>query len=536
MSTADLIITNAHVFTNDPAQPTATVVAVRDGHILWVGTSSGVADFCGPATRVIDARGRTLLPGIHDAHFHLSMGALGLEDAQLDKVSGYDQLAEALHAHSRKLEHGWLVGRRLSYGVRVNGRRITREDLDAIVPDRPLALFSIDYHTVWANTEALRRSGLLHGAKIEGGAVVMGAGGLATGELHERAAFQRLFGERPPPSREDKLRLLRLALEQAAAFGITSVTNMDGSPEDLELYQELEARSELTLRMSLPFSVTPHTPLSAIEEVAIAMRHRDSPLVRTYGVKLFLDGVVDSGTALLLEPYADTPGHVGTSLYSQGHLERVVAEADRLGLQVAIHAIGDAAVRRSLDAYEHAAAVNGRRDARHRVEHIELIHPTDVHRFRELGVVASMQPLHASRPETGRYVGWLDKVGPGRWAHAFPWQTLRDAGAVIPFGTDWPVVTMDPFASLEAALGRQVWAESLPDQRQTLGDALASFTRDAAWAEHQEHVKGRIAAGLHADLVLLGENLEELSPTEIGQVRPALTMVDGNVVYEAAKL
>lgn len=535
MPTADLIVANARVLTMDAARPTAQAVAVRDGRILGAGSEAEIAALRGPDTRVLDAAGHTVTPGIHDAHFHVSMGAQGIEDAQLGDVTEPGQLADALRAHAAATPGEWVIGRRLTYGLRIDGRRLDRTYLDAILPDRPLAIFSIDFHTVWANTEALRRSGLLHGAEIPGGAVLMGEGGLATGELHERPAFERLLRSRPAPSRADTLRRLRKALAEAASFGITSVTDMLGSPADQALYQELEHAGELTMRIAMPFHMAPHEPIEAIRDAALPMRARDTEWVRTYGIKVFLDGVIDSGTAQLLRPYADAPTSRGMTLFDPEPFERIVAEADRHGLQVAVHAIGDAAVRRTLDAYEAAARVHGARDARHRVEHIELIDPADVPRFRELGVVASMQPLHASRPELGRYTGWLDKVGAQRWPHAFPWRTLRDAGARVAFGTDWPVVPMDPFASLEAALGRAPWGDGHPDQRMGLHDALAAFTREAAWAEHAEDRKGRIAPGQYADLVVLDADIGDLSPDELADVRPTFTLVGGRIVHRAER-
>ena len=530
----DLIVTNARARTMDPARPTAEAVAVHAGKIMAVGDAPGVDALRGPDTTVVDAAGNTVLPGLHDAHFHVMMGAQGIEDAQLGSVETIDQLAAALHEHAASTPGEWVVGRRLTYGLRVSGRKLHRSDLDAILPERPVAIFSIDFHTVWANTEALRRSDLLHGAEVHGGAILMGEDGTATGELHERPAFERLLRGRPEPTRDDKLRRLRKTFAEAASFGITSVTDMLGAPADQELCQELEARGELTLRVAMPYHMAPHEPLEAIREVALPMRERDTMGVRTWGIKIFLDGVIDSGTAQLLEPYADDPSSRGMTLFEGERFERIVVEADRLGLQVAVHAIGDAAVRRTLDAYEAARRANGPRDARHRVEHIELLHPDDLPRFRALGVVASMQPLHASRPETGRYLGWLDKIGEDRWRHAFPWRTLREAGAPLAFGTDWPVVPMDPYASLEAALAREPWRDDLPDQRLSLDAALAAFTRDAAWAEHAERHKGRIAPGMLADLVVLNADLAALSPAQLSDVRPRATVVDGEIVFDAS--
>jgi hypothetical protein len=244
-----------------------------------------------------------------------------------------------------------------------------------------------------------------------------------------------------------------------------------------------------------------------------------------------MDGVIESYTGLLVDDYAGQPGHKGEANYTVEHFERMAIEADRLGLQIFTHAVGDGAVRRTLDAYEKSQRVNGRRDSRHRVEHIELIHPDDLYRFAKLGVIASMQPLHAPLA-TGDPDPWPSRVGEGRWGCSFAWRALRQAGAHLVFGSDWPVVSQNPMLGLFTALNRKPWRSGLPEQRQSLAEAIAGYSRDAAYAEFQEHEKGQLRVGMLADMVLLSTDIEAIPVEEIGQVEAALTMCDGRVVYE----
>jgi predicted amidohydrolase YtcJ len=245
-----------------------------------------------------------------------------------------------------------------------------------------------------------------------------------------------------------------------------------------------------------------------------------------------MDGVIESYTGLLVDGYEGQPGNRGGANYSPEHFTRMAIEADRLGLQIFVHAVGDGAVRQTLDGYETVRTVNGPRDSRHRIEHVELLHPDDLPRFAELGVIASMQPAHV--PLTRQDPDpWPVRVGYGRWAYSFAWQTLRQAGARLAFGSDWPVATQDPMIGLHAALNRQPWATGLPDQRQSLADAVAAYTCEAAYAEFQEQVKGQLKPGLLADLVLLSEDITAAPVETLAQVRPLLTMCNGLIVYQS---
>jgi predicted amidohydrolase YtcJ len=281
----------------------------------------------------------------------------------------------------------------------------------------------------------------------------------------------------------------------------------------------------------MPYSITPKTTEAQLAEAVTMRDDFQSDMVRGGAVKFFMDGVIESYTALVLEDYVGQSGNKGEALYSSEHFSRMAVAADELGLQIFVHAIGDAAVRRTLDGYAAVIEQNGRRDSRHRLEHIELIATNDLPRLAELGVITSMQPLHAPDESQGSDV-WPSRVGPERWPLSFAWQTIRNAGARLVFGSDWPVVSMNPFQGMAHAMGRVPWLPGQPEQRQSLTKTLAAYTRDAAYAEFQENQKGQIRPGYLADMVLLSDNILNLTAEEIGEVRPFLTVCDGRIVFE----
>lgn len=532
----NLIIFNAHVYTVDEHQPHAEAVVIQGNTIAFVGSTAEALTHSTPTSRLIDAHGRSLLPGFIDSHFHLLWGALSMGDAQLDEVRSLDDLRTALHSYEQaNPRQPWLVGRGLRYIVPSPHEPLTRHHLDAIEAERPFLISAYDYHTIWANTAALRLAGLLNGGQTpEGSVIVMGADGLATGELREPGAYDPLLALRPDPTPQVQRHLLQRALAWCAELGITSVHNMDGTAAQAALYAAMEDVGELTLRVYLPYDVKPDTPLSALATEATALRDQfQSEMVRGGSVKFFMDGVLESYTALLVEPYADDPTTHGLALWTAEKFNQYAIEVDRLGLQIKVHCCGDGAVRRTLDGFAAAQQANGRRDSRHRVEHIELLHLEDEPRFAQLGVIASMQPLHAPMLHREHDV-WPSRAGEGRWNRSFAWRRLRDAGATIAFGSDWPVVSPSPFAGLDDALNRRPWgAEGSAHFQQTLAEAIASYTRDAAYAEFQEGRKGQIQVGQLADVVLLSADIFALDPHDIASVRPVLTVCNGRVVYEA---
>ncbi len=530
---ADLVFTNTKTYTADPGRPNAGLVAVRGSKIVHVGSMEEVGDWMGSGSRIVDGSGKSLLPGFIDSHFHLLLGSVSLRDVQLYSMHSLNALSNAVSAHAAENPaREWLAGHGLPYNILPNAESLTRHHLDAISPDRPLIVFAYDAHTAWANTAALKRASILHGGTVgPNSEIVMGADGLATGELREPGAYRHVQDLIPAPDAVETERLVKLGLAQAAQQGITSVHNMDGSAEQIALYARLDDLGKLTLRIYLPFSVTPETEPAELDEALRWKEEYQTDLLRAGSAKFFMDGVIESYTALMLDDYAGAPGNHGDANYSAEHFARMATEADRRGLQILVHAIGDAAVRRTLDGFAAAQKANGKRDSRHRVEHIEVIHPDDLPRFAELGVVASMQPLHAPPVANGADI-WPSRVGPERWPHSFAWQYLRERHTPLVFGSDWPVVAQDVLAGIQRAVTRQPWAPALPSHRQTLTDTLDSYTRVAAYAEFQENVKGQIKAGLAADLVLLSEDIFSIPPEEIGAAKPVMTVCNGRIVYE----
>jgi predicted amidohydrolase YtcJ len=426
------------------------------------------------------------------------------------------------------LNREWLVGYQLIYF----NPSLTRHDLDAIESERPLVLFAYDMHTAWANTRALEMGGILKGGPVgPASEIVMSEDGFALGELRESGAYNHLTKLFPKLTAVEERILLGQGLKQATSLGITSVHNMDGDLEQISRYAALEDLGEMSLRVYIPYSITQKTTEAQLAEAVTMRDDFQSDMVRGGAVKFFMDGVIESYTALMLEDYVGQPGNTGEALYSSEHFSRMAVAADELGLQIFVHAIGDAAVRRTLDGYAAVIGQNGRRDSRHRLEHIELIATNDLPRLAELGVIASMQPLHAPDESQGSDV-WPSRVGPERWPLSFAWQTIRNAGARLVFGSDWPVVSMNPFQGMAHAMGRVPWLPGQPEQRQSLTKTLAAYTRDAAYAEFQENQKGQIRPGYLADMVLLSDNILNLTAEEIGEVRPFLTVCDGRIVFE----
>jgi hypothetical protein len=309
---------------------------------------------------------------------------------------------------------------------------------------------------------------------------------------------------------------------------------MDGNCYQLELLDEIDQEERLRCRVQVPYHHKSTKTLAEIEEEGLAM-HRRFASDRLYSgrLKLFMDGVVEASTALLLDDYADQPGHRGEALFSAEEFAAIAIEADRLGLQISVHAIGDAAVRRTLDGYAAARKANGARDSRHRIEHVELYDAADLPRFAELGVIASMQPLHAPGGPCFGEQPTMGRTGPARWPQAFAWRTIRAAGIPLAFSSDWPVAPLDPMLGVEAAVTRKPLRDGLPEQAQTLLDTLASYTRIGAYAEFAEHAKGILKPGYLADVVVMDRDLEATDPKRLREAKPAVTICDGRITYEA---
>jgi len=526
---ADVIITNAHAFTADQAQPNAEAIAVKGNRILFVGGNEGADEYRGPGTRDIDAHGNTLLPGFIDSHFHLLWGCIWLGSAQLQEVKTKDDLKKVLldFAGENKTT-AWVDGRGIKYGI-----VSTRQELDEIIADRPVYVGAYDGHTAWANTKALEMAGILNPGKEIGpnGIIVRDEAGLATGELREGDAMSAVHDVVPEPSAARNRELLKLGMKQITATGVTSVHNMNGDMEEMLTYAAVEDAGEMLLRVYVPYWVKPEATEEMLAE-AVEMSKVQGDYARGGAAKFFMDGVWESYTALNIDPYADDPDATEDGIWSSERFTQMAAACDKLGLQIFVHACGDGAVRRTLDGYEAVQKLNGERDSRHRVEHIEVIHPDDMPRFKELGVIASMQPIHAPISVEEADV-WLSRTGEQRWPVSFAWRDIKNAGATMAFGSDWTVAPYNPMWGLFAALIRQPYAPGHPDQRLQLEELLLGYTRDAAYAEFQERQKGQLKEGYLADVVLLSEDIFQIPPENLKDVTPLFTMVDGRFVYEA---
>lgn len=558
--TPDIIIYNGALMTFDDAQPNAEALAISAGRITAVGSTAAITPLAGPETRMIDAAGATVLPGFIDSHVHLFGGSVELSCLSLYGVYGLEAMAEAIRPYAAATPEEELVFCVMcDYGILGTGKTPTRHDLDYILPDRALAMFAPDHHTVWANTAALKAAGLLQGGEVDAGSeIVMGADGLASGELLEPGAYSPVLaltrhggremmglttGKDPVPpataaQREMDKDVIVKGLEHCAAQGITGLHLMDGNTYQLELLSELEAEGRLLCRCNVPFHFKGTDPLERMAAEAPEMRARfQSDMVRCAHVKMFIDGVIESGTALMLEPYPGemgAGGNTGDEVFTQEHLVAACVEADRLGFQIAIHAIGDAGIRRTIDAYEAALKANGKRDSRHRIEHLEVMHPDDIPRLAELDIVASIQPGHAPMGHI------FPPDGVGKYLHdhqiagAYAWQDIRETGAKVIFSTDWPVIPVDVMPNIKAAIAPLDLGEHWRDQSQSLSDTLESYTKGNAWAEFCEDVKGQLKVGMMADVAVMSHELTALPPGGITQAAACVTVCNGKITFERA--
>lgn len=549
--TADLILIHARVLTMDAANPHAEAVAVAGGKILALGSSADILALAGPETRVIDAAGRTVLPGFVESHLHLVLGGAELTHLHIGGLHGLDALRAAFLAFAAKHpDRPLLMAQGADYGIL--GHAMTRHDLDAMIADRPIAITSHDHHTVWANTAALQAAGILQGlATPPGHEVVMGEDGLATGELREFEAFGPVIalggearlnlgiatGAEPDPwptaaelmVDKDKV---EAGLRHCAMHGITSMVNMDGNRFTLALLREMQAEGRLLARVKVPFHFKPHMDLAELDRAETMRAEFNDDWLQSGFVKMFMDGVVDSRTAHMLNDYPDQPGHRSEPLFEPERFKAIATEIDRRGLQIAVHAIGDGAVRTTIDGYEAAQQGNGKRDSRHRIEHIELIDRADIPRLGALGITASLQPPHPPGAMDFPLEPTLTRIGRHRWPDAYLWRTLAEAGAPIAYASDWPVTDVSVLRGLQAALTRQPY-DGGQDERLSLMQSLHAYTAGGAWAAHMDHITGRLVPGLAADIVMIDGDIEATSPESISSLGIALTIAGGRITWQA---
>jgi predicted amidohydrolase YtcJ len=524
-----LILQNGRVCTMNPEQPLAEAVVLRGTRIAYVGKTEEMRVWIGHGGwDVVDLAGRTVLPGLIDAHIHLSGYAIARSRLDLSGVSSREEAVALVEKWAQSTPPGqWIQG----YGwnhYRWGDQWPTRQDLDAVAPDHPVALQRVDGHSVWVNTAALRLAGIDADTKTPmGGEIMVDEEGRPSGILKERAA-DLVLEHIGKPDQGERLRLLDEAFCEAHRRGLTGV-HVPEEAEALRDYQELYARRSLRLR------VLTHLPQNRLDE-AIALGIRSGfgdERLRIGGLKIFADGSLGSKTASLLQDYEDEPGYRGLPTLPMRELDDLVMKAARAGISVAVHAIGDRAVRLVLDTIARAQRLAGPPSFPHRVEHAQLLHPQELARFKELGVVASMQPIHCTSDMPVARRLWGE-----RCRYAYAWRSLLDHGAALAFGSDSPVESMDPWAGIHAAVTRQR-ADGIPaggwypEERITVEEAVRAYTLGAAYAAGETHLKGSIEEGKVADLIVLDRDIFQVTPQEILGTQVQMTVLGGEVVYEA---
>ena len=537
---ADTIIVRGKVYTGNPAQPWATAVAIREGKIVAVGDEQTIYKLHSPTTQVIEAAGHLVLPGLVDCHIHFLDGSLSLGRVNLEGAKDVAEIQQRLREYAAKHPgKDWVLGRGWNYAMFGSETLPHKKYLDEIFPDRPVFLEGFDGHTYWANSKALEAAGISNATPDPANGVIVRDPKTheATGTLKESA--HRLVGAVvPAPSRSENLAALRAGMEWANKNGLTRVHSAGGDFEYLDLYDELRRKGQQSLRFYIAYFLNPpELRAKDIEAIETARKKFHDDWIDTNVVKMMLDGVIESHTAAMLEPYSDDPSTKGKLFWDPGKYFAAVAELDKRGLQLFTHAIGDYGVRTALDGYEHAEQVNHTSDRRPRIEHIETTTATDIPRFGKLGVIASMQPLH-SYPDADTLGVWAPNAGADRASRAWVWKSIANGGGRLAFGSDWPVVTLNPWEGMQTAVTRQTRegkpeAGFVPEQRLTVEESVRGYTLGAAYAGRREKTEGSIEQGKLADLIIVSQNIFDIDPHRIAETKVLTTIVGGRVVYQA---
>ena len=522
-----LAVVNARVWTGDSARPWADAFAVRGDRFATVGSSAAVRKIAGNA-RVIDAARQMVVPGFIDSHVHFIDGGFGLSSVQLRDAKTPAEFIARIKAFAATVPPGaWITGG--NWDHEQWGGELPRHDwIDSVTPNNPVWINRLDGHMSLANAAALRAARITRASReVAGGTIVRDARGEPTGVLKDNATdLVNAVMPNPPAELED--RALDTAMAYVAAQGVTSVVHM-GTWRDLAIFERAHKAGRLKTRIYAA------VPLATWEQLrdTVAARGRGDAWLRIGALKGFVDGSLGSHTAAMLQPFTDAPSDTGLFVNTHEHLYEWTSGADKAGLHVIVHAIGDRAIRDQLDIFERVEKENGPRDRRFRIEHAQHIAPPDIPRFAKLGVIASMQPYHAI--DDGR---WAEKViGPERSKTTYAFRSLRDASATLAFGSDWFVAPPTPLEGLYAAVTRRTLDDRnptgwIPEQKISLEDALRAYTRGAAYATFTEKEKGVIAPGTLADFAIIDRDLTKVAPEAIRDAHIALTAVGGRVVYE----
>lgn len=538
-TSADMVLLNGKIWTGASDSSFAQAMAIDGNRILAVGSDDEIKKFVGDSTRVIDLKNKLVTPGFNDAHIHFLSGSMILSSADLLSTTNLDEMKKAFMAYAEKNPNKpWITGRGWQYGF-FEGGMPNKKHLDSMVSDRPVFIRAYDGHTGLANSKALELAGINKNTTYTGfGEIVRDANGEPTGALLEGA--QSLVSKIIPKATEqEKLDAIRQGMTYAASLGITSMQNANGDVEEYQLYKKLFDQKELTMRFAMGFSVGAATTEKEIADfIAIKNDTSHADWLKGHAIKFMVDGVIESHTAVMVDPYSDIP--VNDRMQAKhwniplDRYRELVAQLDKAGFQLYTHAIGDLGVRETLNAYENAAKVNGPRDRRPRIEHIEQVKADDIPRFAKLGVLPSMQPIHA---DPGTVDVWSKAVGEERLPRSFAWQSLLKSGATLVYGADWPAcISLNPHRGLHNAVNRRTTdgrpAEGwVAEQRISLADALKAYTVNSAYASFDEKQKGKLAPGYLADLIVHSEDLFTIPSMDIHKTKVLLTLVDGKEVF-----
>ena len=529
---ADLVVTHAKIWTGNPQQRDAEALAVIGDRIVEIGTTAEIEPWRGDQTRVIDAAGRRIIPGFNDAHVHFVDGGAQLERVDLKDAGSQAEFARRIAERARARPGEWILGGDWDDQHWSPAELPTRALIDGVTSGTPVFVNRYDGHMALANSASLGRAGVTEKTPDPpGGEIVRDAQGIPTGILKD-AAMNFVQAVVPKMTDEQRLRAIDNALKHAASLGVTSVQDMNPSYEDVAAYADLASRGELTTRV---YAVPMET--GWYDQAKIGIHHAfGSPTLRIGGVKGYADGSLGSTTAYFFQPYADAPntrGLLSDEMQPVADMRTRLMAADRHGLQLCIHAIGDAGISSILDIYGGIVAANGDRDRRFRIEHAQHIAPKDFDRFVSLKVIASMQPYHAI--DDGR---WAEKrIGPERIKTTYAFKTLLDKGVRLAFGTDWSVAPLNPLLGLYAATTRATldgknpngW---VPEQKISIEQALTAYTVGSAFAEFQERDKGTLARGKLADLVMLSADIFSIPAVQLKDVQVLTTIVGGTVIHQ----
>lgn len=533
--TADLIVTNARVYTVDDAHPVADAIAVRGGRVLFVGDTRGALALRGPQTRVIDLDGRTVIPGMVDAHGHVSGLGSALAIVDLTGASSYDEIIARVVAKAKSAQPGqWITGRGWDQNRWGDTRFPTHDKLTAAVPNNPVLLQRVDGHAYLANKKAMDAAQLSAATKDpSGGHMERDASGAPAGVFVDNAMglVTRVL---PRTTRDDEKKQILAAIAEAQRWGLTGVHDAGSSAQVLDIYEELGKAGQMNFRMYAMISGgreesavvdqwLARGPQSGLYDGALWVR----------SIKLYADGALGSRGAALLDPYTDDPHNNGLLVSPPAFIQEIAIKALKAGFQVNTHAIGDRGNRVSLDAYEAALKAVPVADHRFRVEHAQILNFADITRFAKLGVIPSMQASH----QTSDMYWAGTRLGVSRLPGAYAWRSLIDAGVVVPNGSDFPVEQVNPIISFHASISRQDaenWPAGgwYPEQRMTRDEALRSMTIWPAYSAFQEKELGSLSLGKYADFVVLDQDIMRVPAELVMKTRVLSTWVGGKVVYE----